>query len=107
AAAAEFQRTLEDLGIQEPADPAELGRRAALLVAGEAAWHDQLGPLLDGKQAQELLGVGTRQAVHDLVRRRRLLGVRGRGRRLLFPAFQFGAAGRPFAALAAVLGLFA
>lgn len=111
AAAAAFEETLEELGFSEAeeelGDPAELGRRAALLVAADAFWRRHLGPLLDGKQVQRLLGVRTRQAVHDLVRRRRLLGLPAEKGRLAFPAFQFTAAGRPHAALPDILELFA
>lgn len=101
-----FRETLEELDLpsQSPelGDPQELGRRAALAAAAEAAWTKHLGPLLDGKQVQELLGVKTRQAVSDLRARRRLLGLRQSGRRV-YPAFQFASNGRPFEALPQVL----
>jgi hypothetical protein len=109
-AAASFEETLEELGFDEVevelGDPAELGRRAALLIAAEAVWRRHLGPLLDGKQVQELLGGRTRQAVNDLLKRRRLLGLPIGKRRVVFPAFQFRA-GRPHPELAAILETFA
>jgi hypothetical protein len=111
AAAAAFEETLADLGFGEAeaelGNPAELGRRAALLVAADAFWQHHLGPLLDGKQVQQLLGVRSRQAVHDLVRRRRLLGLPAEKGRLAFPAFQFTGAGRPHPALPDILEAFA
>jgi hypothetical protein len=108
AAAAAFEEALEDLGLAdaevELGDPAALGRRAALLVAAEAIWRRHLGPLLDGEQVRQLLGVRTRQAIHDLVKRRRLLGLEQKGR-LVFPAFQFTSTGRPHPALPAILDI--
>jgi hypothetical protein len=110
AAAAAFEETLEEFGFADPeaalGDPVELGRRAALLVAAQAAWREHLGPLLDTKQVQLLLGVRTRQAVNDLVKRRRLLGLPTKGRRLLLPAFQFTTAGRPYPVLPDILETF-
>ena len=111
AAAAAFEETLEGLGFAdaeaELGDPVELGRRAALFVAANAVWQRHLGPLLDGTQVQQRLGVRTRQAVHDLVKRRRLLGLPTPSGRRLYPAFQFSAAGRPYAELSAILDQFA
>jgi hypothetical protein len=66
-AAASFKATLRELGVSgdEPefGDGAQLGQRAALVAAASVLWRQQLGPLLDIRQAQELLGVGSRQAV--------------------------------------------
>jgi hypothetical protein len=109
AAAESFAEALEDLGFAaaDVDDPAELGRRAALLVSAERLWADRLGPLLDGKQVQQLLGIGTRQGVHDLVKRRRLLALPGPKGHAVFPAFQFTASGRVEPALHAVLETFA
>lgn len=110
AAAAAFEETLEDLGLfssdLEIDDPEELGRRAALLVASRAIWDRHLGSLLDGRQVQELLSVQTRQAVNDLMKRRRLLGLPVKARRWAFPSFQFSGSGRPYAVLPDVLTAF-
>ncbi len=109
-AAAAFRETLTDLGLSDEesgvGDPAELGRRAALLVASDLVWRRQIGPLLDGQQVRQLLGVRTRQAVHDLVKRGRLLGLPSRDGSTVFPAFQFSAEGRPLLALPAILATF-
>ncbi|HEX9713563.1 MAG TPA: hypothetical protein VGB52_13555 [Actinomycetota bacterium] len=107
AAAAAFQQTLDSLDLprSQLPDPEELGRRAALLAVADIAWKRVLGPLLDGKQAQELLGVRTRQALHDLVKRRRLLAVPW-GEETRYPAFQFGPDGRPYPEMRLVLQAF-
>lgn len=107
-AAEAFARTLDDLRTQEHAadigDPTEFGRRAALLALADTVWERQIGPLLDGRGVQRLLGVGTRQALADLVRRRRLLALdtRSRGRR--YPTFQFAGSGRPYPVVPEVIG---
>jgi hypothetical protein len=110
AAVAAFEEMLEELSLSgselELEDPAELGRRAALLVAARAVWDRHLGTLLDGRQVQELLGVHTRQAVNDLMKRRRLLGLPVKPRRWAFPSFQFAVSGRPYAILPDVLTAF-
>lgn len=110
AAAAAFEETLEELELSgaeiELEDPAGLGRRAALLVAAHAVWDRHLGTLLGGRQIQELLGVRTRQAVNDLMRRRRLLGLPVKPRRWVFPSFQFSSSGRPYAVMPDVLAAF-
>lgn len=107
-AARSFERTLKELGLsgKDLGDPAELGRRAALLAATEAAWEKHIGRLLERSEAQTLLGVRTRQAVSELVRRKRLLAVRGQGGRLLFPTFQFARSGRPFPEMPDILTIF-
>lgn len=76
-ASASFESALRDLGLdrERAGDPMELGRRAALVVAAEMAWNEHLGPLLDAKQVERLLGVRTRQAVSDLRKRGWLLGL--------------------------------
>jgi hypothetical protein len=109
-AAESFQSTLRELGLTrvspDVADPAKLGRRAALVAAAEAVWTNHVGPLLDAKQLQDLLGVETRQAVSDLRARRRLLGLPKESGRVVYPAFQFGDSGRPFDVLPQVLEVF-
>src|ERR671925_2439488 len=83
-AAASFKATLRELGLSgdepELGDAERLGQRAALVAAAGALWQRQLGPLLDMRQAQQLLGVGSRQAVHDLIQRQRLLALQAEDR---------------------------
>jgi hypothetical protein len=59
-------------------------------------WARHLGGLLDSEQTRDLLRVKSRQAVHDLVRRGRLLRVEDSAGRALYPANQFDEHGRPF-----------
>jgi len=110
-AATTFKATLRELGLtgDEPelGDGSRLGQRGALVAAAGLVWRRQLGPLLDMKGAQELLGVGSRQAVHDLIQRHRLLGLTTDDRRTVIPLFQFSETGRPFEAVPAVLRIFA
>ena len=105
-----FEQTLAELGVgeegNEVADPAALGRRAALLAAGEVVWQRHLGPLYSTKQVRELMGIGSRQAISERVKRRRLLAVPGSEGRPQFPAFQFTPAGRPLPGLHPILELF-
>ncbi len=90
------------------AEAAEVGRRAALLVGGASAWREHLGDLLDLRQTMDLLGVSTRQAVYDLVARRRLLGLPRHDGGMVFPAFQFDpTTGRPYEILPGLLATFA
>ena len=107
-AARSFERTLEELGVSERdlGDPTEVGRRAALLAAAGWLWKKHLGPILDREQAQQLLGVRSRQAVSELAKRRRLLALPTSEGRLTFPAFQFTTSGRPYAAMPAILAAF-
>jgi hypothetical protein len=109
-ATASFRRTLNQLGLdsEEQAldDPTLFGRRAALLAAAETLWARHLGDLLSLQDVQALLGVTTRQAVHDLVQRGRLLGLPMRNGRVVYPRCQFGPSGRPYPALAGVLAAF-
>jgi hypothetical protein len=110
-AAASFKATLRELGLSgdepELGDIARLGQRAALTAAAGALWQRQLGPLLEMRQAQELLAVGSRQAVHDLIQRHRLLALSTRDRRTLVPLFQFNDTGRPYEAISPILRIFA
>jgi hypothetical protein len=95
-ARASFGDTLERLGVGEDAvradagDPCaeDLGRRAAILVGAQRVWDHHLGPLLGASEVAELLGVGTRQAVHDRARRGGLLALHQGSRQVRFPAFQ-------------------
>lgn len=82
----------------------ELGERAALLAVAGQVWRRHLGPLLTSGDLQKL-GGRSRQAVHELVARRRLLALPSRGGNL-FPAFQVDRRGRPRPGLAEVLAAF-
>lgn len=73
-------------------------RRAAMIAAAEPTWENVLGPLLKSAQVRELLGGISRQRVDELVRSKRLIGLRrGSGRRR-YPVFQFDG-GRPVEAI--------
>ena len=93
-----FQDTLERLDLPEdrlaePGVQEQLGRRAALLATSELTWDDHLGPMYEWNDVAAVLGtVGTRQGVHDLARRKRLLALPTKGGKLLYPAFQFSGA---------------
>lgn len=110
-AAEAFQETLAELGIDEAdpelGDPRSLGRRGALLAVAGAVWRRHLGPLLNTRQVAELLRVGTRQAVHDRVKRHRILALSTGERERAYPAFQFNDSGQPYPAIAPVLEAFA
>src|SRR5687767_6836762 len=91
-AAVAFADTVRSLGLVDPAalgDASSLVHRAALLAAADWVWRDQVGPLLETSQAQTLLGVRSRRAVHDLLKRGRLIGLPTPRGRHLYPAFQF------------------
>ena len=109
-AAAAFRETLERFGFATSkavlGDPVGLGRRAALLAVADRVWQRQIGPLLDGRDVQRLLKVTTRQAVSDLVKRRRLLALPTPEGQLAYPAFQFTRLGRPDPSLPAILEIF-
>jgi len=76
----------------------EAARRAGLLAASAQVWENELGPLLSSAQVRELLGDVSRQRVDELLRTRRLIGLRDGSGRRLFPVFQFQD-GRPHHAL--------
>jgi hypothetical protein len=82
----------------------ELGERAALLAVAGQVWRRHLGALLTTGDLQAL-GDRSRQAVHELVKRRRLLALPARGGNL-FPAFQVDRQGRPRRGVAEVLAAF-
>ncbi len=106
-AAEAFERTLEELDLDDFDDPVILGRRGALLAAADSVWDRHLGPTFDTEQAKTVLGVSSRQAVSDLAKRSRLLALDAAGGRKLYPMFQFGRDGRPYPELAEILPLFA
>jgi hypothetical protein len=64
------------------------------------AWEDELGPLMTSTEVRELLGDVSRQRVAELLRDRRLIGMRDAAGRRRFPVFQFHD-GRPLEALVA------
>ena len=64
-------------------------RRAALIAVSEEVWEHELGPLLSSADVRELLGDISRQRVDELLRARRLIGLRDSAGRRRFPAFQF------------------
>lgn len=104
-----FAQQLEQLerrGELELREPERAGRRGALIVAAASVWARHLGGLLDGEQTRDLLGVKSRQAVHDLVRRGRLLRVEDSAGRSLYPANQFDEHGRPFALVGELIETF-
>lgn len=105
-AAAAFERALEGFEIERVADQEELGKRGALLAVADQVWQRHLGPSLNGEQARSLLGVRTRQALHDLVKRRRLLALPGEQGRAVYPAFQFDSTGRPHPSVPTILAMF-
>jgi hypothetical protein len=104
-----FDQTLAELGVgegdTEVDDPAGLGRRAALMAASDVLWERHLGPLYSTKQVRELMGIGSRQAISERAKRRRLLAVPGSDGKPVFPAFQF-AGRRLLPGLGAILDTF-
>ena len=105
-----FEAALDALGLnghEEGFDAGELGRRGALLAASDLIWRERLGRLLSRDEVQELLGLKSRQAVHDLAKRGRLLELATQSGRPLFPAFQFDLEqGRAYSAVPPGIGHF-
>jgi hypothetical protein len=91
SAASAFEDALAELiGERRPTlDPAEAGRRAALDAVSGTMWTDRVGPFYDTEGVMALLGGVSKQAVHDRVRRHRLLALRTASGRLVYPAAQF------------------
>jgi hypothetical protein len=104
---AEELELFERCGDLEIEEPERAGGRGALLVAAASIWARHVGGLLDAEQTRLLLGVKSRQAVHDLVRRGRLLRVNDSAGRALYPANQFDEHGRPFEVVGDVISSFA
>jgi hypothetical protein len=94
-----FVETLGELLGDRPLS-VQAARRAALLAAAGQVWENELGPLLTSSEVRELLGDVSRQRVDELLRARRLIGLRDQGGRRRFPSFQFRD-GRPLAPLIA------
>ncbi len=90
-ATAAFETALGELvGARQPTlDPAEAGRRAALRAVAGTMWGDAVGPFFDTEGVMALLGGVSKQAIHDRVRRHRLLALRTGSGRLVYPAAQF------------------
>lgn len=111
AAAEAFEETLASLGVDAShlnrREARSLGRRAALLAVADTVWGRHLGPVLNTHDVVELLGVSTRQAVSDRVRRHRILALPAGERELSYPAFQFSGSGTPYPVVARVLEVFA
>jgi hypothetical protein len=84
----EFARTVGELLEGRPLS-VDAARRAGLLAAAGQVWENELGPLLTSAQVRDLLGNVSRQRVDELLRTRRLIGLRDQSGRWRFPAFQF------------------
>ncbi|MCW3000990.1 MAG: hypothetical protein JWQ20_288 [Conexibacter sp.] len=67
----------------------QAARRAAIVAAAEGVWERELGPLLGSAEVRELLGGVSRQRVDELLRERKLIGLRAASGRRQFPVFQF------------------
>ncbi len=91
SASSAFEDALAELiGESRPEfDAAEAGRRAALDAVSGAMWAERVGPFYDTRGVIELLGGVSKQAVHDRVRRHRLLALRTQSGRLVYPTCQF------------------
>jgi hypothetical protein len=109
-AARAFRETLErlELPASDPVleNPERLGREAAMAAAAGAIWRKHLGPTLGTAEVQEKIGVRTRQAVSDLVKRRRLLALDTEKAGLRYPLFQFSPQGRPYPEIPQILEMF-
>jgi hypothetical protein len=81
-------------------------RRAGMIAAARVAWENELGPLLSTAQVRELLGGVSRQRVDELLRGRRLIGLRESSGRWRYPLFQFDD-GRPIDLLVAAFWVIA
>lgn len=94
-----FVRTAAELLGERPLS-VQAARRAGMLAAAAQAWENELGPLLSSAQVRALLGDVSRQRVDELLRARRLIGLRDSAGRRQFPTFQFHD-GRPLEPLVA------
>jgi hypothetical protein len=95
-----FAQTLSEV-VGEKGISVNDARRAGMLAAAAQAWEHELGPLLSSAQVRELLGDVSRQRVDELLRDRRLIGLRDSSGRRRFPIFQFRDDGRPLTELVA------
>lgn len=104
---AEALRANPHLAKVDRAEAAALGRRAAEIVGSGLEWYDHVGDIVDVHGAQSVLRVGSRQAVYDLVKRNRLLGLKRSGGAMAIPLFQLDpATGRPYRAVPRLLEIF-
>ncbi len=92
-----FVRTVSDLLGGKPLSVKD-AERAAILAASGTTWENELGPLLSSADVRRLLGDVSRQRVDELLRSRRLIGLRDKSGRRQFPLFQF-VDGQPLEAL--------
>jgi hypothetical protein len=92
---APLERLRADMAAGDGGDWEELQAELAELTdtAGKGeVWENEIGPLLTSAQVRELLI--SRRSVSELLKDRRLIGLRDGAGRLLFPAFQLDS-GRP------------
>ena len=104
-----YHDKLHELEVDEgsiDADPAELGRRVALLVATRGRWERQLGLLLSSTDFQRITGL-SRQALSQAVEANRVLRLTTQAGKTCYPAFQLDESGRVLAGFRAVLSVFA
>lgn len=94
-----FMRTAREL-LGDKELSVQAARRAGMLAAAAQAWENEVGPLLSSAQVRTLLGDVSRQRVDELLRSRRLIGLRDSAGRRQFPSFQF-LDGRPLEPLVA------
>ena len=104
-----YHDKLEELEVDEGSidtDPAELGRRVALLVATRGRWERQLGLLLSSTDFQRATGL-SRQALSQAVEANRVLRLTTKAGKTCYPAFQLDDSGRVLPGLRPVLSAFA
>lgn len=104
-----YHDKLHELDVNEEsidADPAELGRRVALLVATRGRWEGQLGLLLSSTDFQRSTGL-SRQALSQAVESGRVLRLTTKAGKTCYPAFQLDDSGRVLPGLRPVLATFA
>lgn len=90
-----FRASATSSGLEEVLageEPERLGRVLADALAARVEWDRHVGRLLEVDEARRRLGVKSRQAVYQRLRRGTLLGWEDSGR-LVFPEFQFRARG--------------
>jgi hypothetical protein len=103
-----YHDKLQELDVDEEsidADPAELGRRVALLVATRGRWEGQLGLLLSSTDFQRSTGL-SRQALSQAVESGRVLRLTTKAGKTCYPAFQLDDSGRVLPGLRPLLAAF-